>query len=866
MQVVALNSRFSPPRSVHELLPRPEFIKHLEEHVGVVTMLVGPPGSGRTSVMTNCYQAFISTDHIVRWISLTYADNDVHILREHLKQAFFSEDKLSTEALADFPPNVTGFIDGVEWLDNSLALEFLQRFVLSVPASSRIMLSSGTLQGRLLSSAQLSGLVVVLGPKQLHLRDEEVAQILGSQYTAQQIRSLNEWAQGWPAGIRFMARDPEAALKMILTPEQAVLPEGLAEYIEGQFTQTLPSTLLEALMELSVLERFVPELIAELPDPACSWALVEELLRDSWILRYQDTKQHWVKVNPLLACHFSRRLRKYRPARYQVLKHFVARWLNDNGYYADAVRHALGLDEPKVIAQLVEEAGALSIELGAGPKVVLSELLTAEQAAQFPLVFIGQLYMRIRTGKINEAYTLFRQAWQLTEGFREIDPCVDSEEVRAWALLYEHVFRAMLDRPACATDLNNIRASVEQWLIKEPVLAAAWASILGYRLFEAERYQEAISVCDNGLKLSQLDEHARITVFLRLHKAMSALALGYLDEAWLSVSEALLSIAHDPEPISYERVCTHLAKGILLYHQDEVPHAYSLLRSTLSQLPYTSGWVPLYANGYAAAIDCACLQNDFDGAFSLLTEAERFAQTRELPRLSAYVNIMRVQLYIRTKNLREALQLSESDAINSLLYAEPSTVYEASTHLPAALVCAQLMLELGRPAQALSMLKPLEANLLTVAHCRGQMSYWILSARAHFAVRRYSLALEQTCRVYQLAKKSQIKRLFGVEYDTLGEIINWAKERAKPVPEGLFTWLKADSLKNFMPNKGLQLLSPRESDVMVLVSEGLTNKEIAQRLQISEGTVKGHRKRIHEKLGVNSRSQAIIKARELMLI
>ncbi|WP_277051563.1 response regulator transcription factor [Zestomonas thermotolerans] len=50
------------------------------------------------------------------------------------------------------------------------------------------------------------------------------------------------------------------------------------------------------------------------------------------------------------------------------------------------------------------------------------------------------------------------------------------------------------------------------------------------------------------------------------------------------------------------------------------------------------------------------------------------------------------------------------------------------------------------------------------------------------------------------------------------------------------------------------------------LAEGLTNKEIAQRLSISEGTVKGHRKRIHEKLGVTSRSQAISRARELLLI
>ena len=52
-------------------------------------------------------------------------------------------------------------------------------------------------------------------------------------------------------------------------------------------------------------------------------------------------------------------------------------------------------------------------------------------------------------------------------------------------------------------------------------------------------------------------------------------------------------------------------------------------------------------------------------------------------------------------------------------------------------------------------------------------------------------------------------------------------------------------------------LSPREQEVLDLVSQGLTNKEVAQRLYISENTVKYHMKNILDKLHLQNRSQVI---------
>jgi DNA-binding NarL/FixJ family response regulator len=68
------------------------------------------------------------------------------------------------------------------------------------------------------------------------------------------------------------------------------------------------------------------------------------------------------------------------------------------------------------------------------------------------------------------------------------------------------------------------------------------------------------------------------------------------------------------------------------------------------------------------------------------------------------------------------------------------------------------------------------------------------------------------------------------------------------------------------PPAATPILSQREREVLALISGGASNKEIATRLFIAEGTVKNHVTHIFEKLGVEGRTQAALKARELGIL
>lgn len=61
-------------------------------------------------------------------------------------------------------------------------------------------------------------------------------------------------------------------------------------------------------------------------------------------------------------------------------------------------------------------------------------------------------------------------------------------------------------------------------------------------------------------------------------------------------------------------------------------------------------------------------------------------------------------------------------------------------------------------------------------------------------------------------------------------------------------------------------ITPRELEILELIAQGLSNREIAEKLFVSENTVKTHSSRVFDKLGARRRTQAVQLGKELRLI
>ena len=81
------------------------------------------------------------------------------------------------------------------------------------------------------------------------------------------------------------------------------------------------------------------------------------------------------------------------------------------------------------------------------------------------------------------------------------------------------------------------------------------------------------------------------------------------------------------------------------------------------------------------------------------------------------------------------------------------------------------------------------------------------------------------------------------------------KTQPKPRPK------KAVVTHEFSVNaSGADLLTPREEQVVALVAEGLSNREVARELQLSEHTIKKYMFRIFDKLGISTRVELVLYA------
>ena len=85
---------------------------------------------------------------------------------------------------------------------------------------------------------------------------------------------------------------------------------------------------------------------------------------------------------------------------------------------------------------------------------------------------------------------------------------------------------------------------------------------------------------------------------------------------------------------------------------------------------------------------------------------------------------------------------------------------------------------------------------------------------------------------------------------------------------GIMYGYKRNSKNNILPTQPISntILTERETELLALVAQGLSNKEIADKVYVSENTVKKHLNNLYSKLGVARRTQAVSKAKELGII
>jgi LuxR family maltose regulon positive regulatory protein len=152
----------------------------------------------------------------------------------------------------------------------------------------------------------------------------------------------------------------------------------------------------------------------------------------------------------------------------------------------------------------------------------------------------------------------------------------------------------------------------------------------------------------------------------------------------------------------------------------------------------------------------------------------------------------------------------------------------------------------------------------------------VLDALALYAQKKTESAITTFKRALVLAEPENYVRSFLDLGKPMEELLSWSLEgkaldepRQRAYVSELLSKFDANVLvKIKQPIDGgvIEPLTERELEVLRLISKGLSNREISQRLSLALSTVKGHTRIIFDKLQVQRRTEAVARARELGLL
>ena len=270
-------------------------------------------------------------------------------------------------------------------------------------------------------------------------------------------------------------------------------------------------------------------------------------------------------------------------------------------------------------------------------------------------------------------------------------------------------------------------------------------------------------------------------------------------------------------------------------------------------------------------------RGDAAGARNALRQADQAVRGWDTPEIVAEMAAHRARLWLAQGNLSEAIRWIQQSGERT--NKEPTYLHEFELLTLARVLIAQGSAQ--RDEQTLHEAMGLLEQLRQEAEAGGRMGrvMEVLMLQAltlsQNPVRGQGWgdtdeALDTLSRALALAKPEGYVRMFADEGAPMARLLYECAARGI-APEYAGQLLTAFAEVDPAQPKGshsemVEPLSARELEVLALIAEGHSNQEIAAKLHLSLNTVKVHSSNIYGKLGVNSRIQAVAKAKTLGIL
>jgi LuxR family maltose regulon positive regulatory protein len=829
-------------------------------------LISAPAGYGKTTLVTEWLQA---GEHRVAWLSLDENDNDPRHFLAYLFAALRqvqAEIGQAAEAMLQSPQPPPGeviltvLVNEIAAVPRPFTLILDDYHIIHAPPIYQqlaflldhqppqmhlVVITREDPFGLPLARLRARGQMVEIRQEDLRFSLEECAdflnQVMGLNLSPSDVAALERRTEGWIAGLQLAALsmqgrdDLPGFIEAFTGSSHYVLDYLIEEVFERQ-----PAEVQDFLLKTSILDRLTAGLCDVVTQQKHSREMLQTLDQSNLFIIPLDQPRTWYRYHRLFAELLRQRLHFTETLSEKELHHLASQWFANEGLFSEAIYHALAGADWDRAADLISDNAVLMLRCG--------ELMT----------LLGWL-------KSLPDETIYARP-QLCRDY-------------GWTLM----LTGQLDAAAPYLDCAE-RASLgnDEQLGQAMVAQAYLARTRG-------DYPRAIALSKQALELvAETDVlHRSLVTFTVGFALLNAGHFAEAEQALLEACEAARASGND-----YARQTALGLLSAIQKNQGRLRRAAEFCQQALQEAHGS----PTAAQVQVFLASILYEWNDLDAASDQLTQA--FKASQYIGNLAIQPEIHQIMTHIHQARGDSASALDQLNEFRQLLHnldSPPARAMVAALHADIALAHGDIP---SASHWAQQMTEAVDPAALDVQYGLMQARLSLAQGKQAEAGKMLAGMYDSTAQMGLVSIMIEVRALQALAADTPKDAIHFLQSALKMAqPEGfirtfvdkgepmkfLLERLKAEGgelkdyvltlLSAFGESSGgskdqplVEPMSERELEILRLLADGLSNREIAERLVISVGTTKSHVHHILEKLGTDSRMQAAAKARELGLL
>lgn len=880
-----LHTKLTPPLTRADRVPRTRLTEQFSASLAhPLTLICAPAGYGKTTLLAEWLASEVGESVSLAWFSLDEDDNDTTRFLTYLVSTFsllgdIDVDQVISLLSAPQPPSakavLTALLSQLEGLQNRFALVLDDYHVINnpivheavtflldhLPRQLCMVISSREDPPFPLARLRGRGQLAEIRADDLRFTHEEAIaffqQTLGINLSAEQVAELDSRTEGWIAGLQLAAlamsgrEDISGFISAFTGSHRYIL-----DYLTEEVLSRQPEEFQRFLLQTSILNRLNGALCDAVTGGNDGQAMLEQIERGNLFLISLDDRRYWYRYHHLFADVLRNRLNQ---AQKDELHRRASQWFAGENFVDEAVSHAIAARDFELAASIMETSGSMYfVESWGNFGMKWAAHIPDEVMGRHPLLALntGMWHGYLGQAAIAQKYVEFARNGLNQQSFSKSE----IEELLGYADTIEALSATInYDTKRAITAAESALRRLPEHHIR---LRGTALLVKGYVIQRDRHHDEARSIYAQVIEIGQELRDFNMTTRAMIHRNEIALMLGHLRDAEAGYRVLLRKAAEEKQEHLLNVGIAYGELGVIQFEQNLLEAAAQSAALCIERCDHV---IPYYALvGYAVSARAHRLLGNDDLCRQAVHNIRSILENYPSVPARIYV-LFATRLWIGDELFADFRQfLMDQRSV-------PTTPFEAEL---LQLVTINTLLEQGTD-NALDEAFSLLENLRGMLADSGSLACWvemlILEALALDAAHRTQDALKALDQALELAEPEGFVRIFVDQGEAMARLLRAGRTKNGwgAYADMLLAAFDSSPLREVtLPaaDSDFEALSERELDVLRLIVEGASNREIAQQLIVSLGTVKKHINNIFLKLDAHSRTQAIAVAKKQNII